>query len=197
MRGSRRVDARWAWTLKHQRQEQPWHGPVHAEPLLDGLAGVVVELGAGGGKVGAALPPDAVALDWVREGLRDARRPRVVADVRALPLRTASVDALVAVHVLGHLVGDDRLRALDEWARVARPGAALVLEVFAAGDARAQAGRPVEEGTREREGIPTHYFTEEEMLGLLRGWDGEVVAEERALRWGTRRVLRGRFVRFA
>lgn len=197
MTSSRRVDARWAWRLKHQRQPKPWSGPVHAEPLLADLPGVVVELGAGGGKVGAVLPPGAVALDWVVEGLRDAARPRVVADVRALPFRAASVDALVAVHVLGHLTGDDRARALDEWARVAKAGAALVLEVFATGDARALVGRPVEEGTREREGIPTHYFSEEELVGLLRGWDGEVQVEERALQWGTRRVLRGRFTRVA
>lgn len=189
------MDARWAWRLKHQRQAQPWSGPVHAEPLLEDLRGVLVELGAGGGKVGGALPPTAVALDWVPEGLRDPARPRVVADVRALPLRDASVDALVAIHVLGHLVGEDRARALAEWARAARQGGVLVLEVFAAGDARALVGRPVEEGTREREGIPTHYFTEEELLGLMRGWDGEVVVEERELRWGTRRVLRGRFTR--
>lgn len=192
---SRGVDARWAWRLKHQRQPRPWSGPVHAEPLLADLGARVVELGAGGGKVGRALPPGALALDWVREGLRDGERSRVVADVRMLPFRDASLDALVAVHVLGHLVGEDRRLALREWARATRPGGVLVLEVFARGDARASTGRALEEGTREREGIPTHYFEIDELLGLLAGWDGEAREEERALPWGTRRVLRGRFVR--
>lgn len=187
------MDARWAWRLKHERQAAPWSGAVHAEPLLAGLSGRVIELGAGGGKVGNMLP-HAVALDWVREGLRTTR-PRVVADARALPFRDASLDALVAIHVLGHLVGDDRQHALREWARTAKPGGALVLEVFARGDAREGAGRPLEEATFEREGIPTHYFTTEELLGLLAGWEGELVEEERVMRWGTRRVLRGRFVR--
>lgn len=169
---------------------------MHAEPLLRDLpSGLVVELGAGGGKVAQALPRGAVALDWVPEGLRDDSRPRFVADARALPFRDGSLGALVAIHVLGHLVGDDRRLALREWARATRPGGVLVLEVFALGDARVGMGRAVEEGTWEREGIPTHYFSPDELVGLLAGWDGEVVAEERPLRWGTRRVLRGRFTR--
>src|SRR5687767_11472996 len=61
---SPRVDPREAWRRKHLREARPWSGPVHASPLLDGLPGRVVELGAGGGKVGAALPRDALALDW-------------------------------------------------------------------------------------------------------------------------------------
>src|SRR5438067_12950885 len=66
------MDARWAWRAKFASAPTPWSGPVHAEPMLAGLAGRVVELGAGGGKVGAALSAGVVALDWVREGLRDA-----------------------------------------------------------------------------------------------------------------------------
>jgi len=189
------MDARWAWQLKHSREAAPWSGPVHAEPLLTDLGARVVELGAGGGKVGSALSPQTIALDWVREGLRDAARPRVLADARLLPFVGGCLDALVAIHVLGHLVGDDRRHALVEWRRALRPGGCLVLEVFASGDAREGVGRPVEEGTWEREGIPTHYFDVAELTGSLSGWDGELIEEERRLRWGTRRVLRGRFTR--
>ena len=189
------MDAREAWRRKHRQEARPWSGPVHASPLLAGLAGRVVELGAGGGKVGRALPPDALALDWAPEGLRDAARPRMVADARALPFRDASVDALVAIHVLGHMLAHDRARAAAEWARVLRPGGVLVLEVFAKGDAREGAGRFVEEGTWEREGILSHYFAEEETRALFRAWDGALGLEERKLPWGTRRVLRGRLTR--
>lgn len=185
------MDPRAAWRRKHAQEERPWSGPVHAAPLLEGLGGVVVELGAAGGKVGAALPPGAVALDWAPEGLRDAARPRVVADVRALPLRAASVDALVAIHVLGHLLAEDRVRALAEWRRALRPGGALVLEVFATGDAREGTGREVEPGTWERDGIATHHFDEAELRALLSAWRGEPAREERRLRWGVRRVWRG------
>lgn len=191
------MDSRWAWRLKHARSAQPWSGPVHAEPLFAELGPRIVELGAGGGKVGEALPARAIAVDWVGEGLRDATRPRVLADARELPFARASVDALVAIHVLGHLVGEDRRAALDEWRRVVRPGGVLVLEVFARSDAREGAGRALEEGTWEREGIPTHYFTPEELTGALSGWEGELVGESRTFRWGTRRVLRGRFERSA
>ena len=191
----RRVDAREAWRRKHRREARPWSGPVHAAPLLAGLSGRVVELGAGGGKVGAALPRGALAVDWAPEGLRDAARPRMVADARRLPFGDASLDALVAIHVLGHMPAEDRARAVAEWARVLRPGGALVLEVFAAGDAREGTGRPVEEGTWEREGILTHHFTETEARDLFQAWEGTLAPEERRLPWGTRRVLRGRLSR--
>ncbi|HVM46262.1 MAG TPA: methyltransferase domain-containing protein [Candidatus Thermoplasmatota archaeon] len=173
---------RAAWLRKYATQREPWRGPVHAAPLLAGLRGRVVELGAGGGKVGAALAADALALDWAA---LPPGRPGALADVRALPLRDASVDALVAIHVLGHL--DAPERALAEWARVLRPGGAVVLEVFAAGDARDVAGH-----VAEREGVRTRFFEAEELRALLRaaGLEGDVTPEERALRWGTRRVLR-------
>lgn len=186
------MDLREAWRRKHRAEARPWSGPVHAAPLLAGLTGRIVELGAGGGKVGGALPPDALALDWAPESLRDAKRPRIVADARRLPFRDASLDALVAIHVLGHWPHADREAAAREWARVLRPGGALVLEAFAAGDAREGAGRPVEPGTWEREGILTHYFGREEMDALFAGWEGGLAVEERRLPWGLRRVLRGR-----
>lgn len=186
------MDLREAWRRKHRAEARPWSGPVHAAPLLADLPGRVVELGAGGGKVGAALPRDALALDWAPEGLRDPTRPRLVADARRLPFRDASLDALVAIHVLGHWPREDRERAAQEWARVLSPDGALVLEVFAEGDAREGNGRPIEAGTWEREGILTHYFGQDEAHSLFRGWEGTLALEERRLPWGLRRVLRGR-----
>lgn len=188
------MDAREAWRRKYAREPAPWRGPVHAAPLLADLAGRVVELGAGGGKVAAALPPEALALDWAPEGLQPGR-PSVVADVRRLPLRAGSVDALVALHVLGHLVEAERAAAAREWMRVLRAGGVLVLEVFAVGDAREGSGAPVEPGTWLREGIPTHHFGPEEIHRLFPEAEGGVAPEERRLRWGTRRVLRGRLVK--
>lgn len=155
---------------------------MHAAPLLEKLSGRIVELGAGGGKVSSALPRDALAMDWAAI---PAARPGILADVRALPLRDASVDGLVAVHVLGHV--REREAALAEWARVLRPEGALVLEVFATGDAR-----DVPDHDAVREGILTHYFDEGELRGLLLGarLSGDIRVEERAMRWGLRRVLR-------
>jgi SAM-dependent methyltransferase len=187
------VHPREAWRRQYATQREPWRGPVHAAPLLEGLTGRVVELGAGGGKVGRALPPDALAVDWVREALPEGRAA-VVADAAMLPLRDASVDALVAVHVLGHLLAAGRERAACEWARVLRPGGALVVEAFAAGDAREGSGTEVEAGTWVRGGIATHHFAEGELDMLLgvAGFTGAFVLEERRARWGVRRVWRGR-----
>lgn len=178
---------RAAWQRKFARVPAPWRGPVHAAPLLRGLAGRVVELGAGGGKVSDELPPDALALDWIREAFPEGR-PAVLADVRALPLREASVDALVAIHVLGHV--EDPAATLAEWRRALRPGGALVIEVFAQGDAR-----DVEGHVAVREGVLTRYFGREELRALLAGFEGDITLEERRLRWGVRRVWRGRFKR--
>ncbi|HEX2022181.1 MAG TPA: class I SAM-dependent methyltransferase, partial [Candidatus Thermoplasmatota archaeon] len=131
------ADARGAWRALYARNPRPWTGPVHAAPLLAGLSGRVVELGAAGGKVRRALPPGALGLDWVREGLDP---PGIVADARRLPFRDGSLDALVAIHVLGHLGAEDRPRAVAEWRRALRAGGVLVVEVLEAGDARAGDG---------------------------------------------------------
>lgn len=188
-RGRLASPMRDAWRRHYATQREPWRGPLHAAPLLAGLSGRILELGAAGGKVGRALPPDALALDWVGEALPTGR-PAMVADVTALPLRDASVDALVAIHVLGHL--EDPAAALGEWARVLRSGGVLVLETFAVGDARDVPGHAA-----TRDGMLTRYFDERELRDHVAaaGFSGDLACEERTQRWGTRRVLRGRLVR--
>lgn len=180
---------RAAWLRKFSREPEPWSGPVHAAPLLADLTGRVIELGAGGGKVGDALPRDVLAMDWAA---LPPGRPGVWADAHHLPLRDASVDAVVAIHVIGHL---DAPRSIAEIRRVLRPQGILALEVFAAGDARDGKGVEVAPRTFAREGIATRYFEPEVLRGWLTGFAGALVPEERAMRWGVRRILRGRFVK--
>lgn len=181
------MDARRdAWLRKFATEPEPWSGPVHSASLLQGLRGRVVELGAGGGKVSGALPRDALALDWATlpEG-----RPGLWGDVERLPFGDATVDAVVAIHVLGHVRTEV---ALAEIRRVLRPGGTLVLEVFAAGDVREGKGTQVGPRTFERGGIVTRYFAPDELRALLAGFRGPVTQESRRFRWGERRVLRGR-----
>lgn len=196
--------ARAAWQRKFAREPEPWSGPVHAAPLLADLRGRILELGAGGGKVSPALPPDTLALDWAT---LPPGRPGLLADARTLPVKDASIDALVAIHVLGHVAlppagflalpprgspapPSPAHLALREWRRVLRPGGVLVLEVFARGDVRDVPGH-----VALREGIVTRFFDAAELRALLGevGLVGDIVLEERVARWGTRRVLRGVF----
>ncbi len=49
------------------------------------------------------------------------------ADVQAVPIPNASVDAVVAMHVLGHIPGSAAAAALTEGARILAPGGHLVV----------------------------------------------------------------------
>jgi SAM-dependent methyltransferase len=99
----------------------------------------VLDCGAGTGAVTAALVgvgARPVGVDLSRAMLAwDAqhRPPSVVADVRALPLATASVDDSVAAFVLNHLT--DPQAGFAELARVTRRGGAVVASAFSTASA--------------------------------------------------------------
>jgi SAM-dependent methyltransferase len=116
--------------------------PVYAAAIAEAgirRGGVAVDAGCG---IGRALPAlrDAVGadgtvigLDLTPEMLAEARSKGwaksadllVLADARALPLRAASVDAVFAAGLVGHL--PDPPAGLAELARVTRPGGILIL----------------------------------------------------------------------
>jgi ubiquinone/menaquinone biosynthesis C-methylase UbiE len=104
----------------------------HAGYLLPHLRPgmVLLDLGCGpatitGGLAAAVAPASVVGvdLDPPRPEAVDDRIALVAADVRELPLRDASVDAIHASAVLQHL--RDPVAALREARRVARPGAVI------------------------------------------------------------------------
>ena len=114
------------------------YGPIAAElvgtsphPLA---SRIVLDAGAGTGAASAALRrrrarPLAVDLSAGMLAWHAASRPPcAVADVRALPLATGSVDDAVAAFVLNHLT--DPEAGLAELARVTRPGGAVLAAVF-------------------------------------------------------------------
>ena len=127
------------------------------DALLPPRAGLIVELGAGTGRVTRLLAPradrvvacDAAAamLDVARERLDAAGLAQgvtfAVASHDALPVAAAAADAVVAGWAIAHAVGwfpadwPERVdRALAEMARVARPGAPLlVIETLGTGSA--------------------------------------------------------------
>jgi len=109
-----------------------------AGPVLEAVgdvAGVtVLDVGTGSGVLADALVrrgARVVGLDLAHGMLlrgADGRPPAVVADVRALPVRSASVDVTTASFVLNHLA--DPVAGLRELARVLRPAGRLLATTF-------------------------------------------------------------------
>jgi ubiquinone/menaquinone biosynthesis C-methylase UbiE len=114
------------------------YGPIAAELVGSSphpLAGrIVLDAGAGTGAASAALRrrqarPLAVDMSPGMLAWRAASRPPcAVADIRALPLGTRSVDDAVAAFVLNHLT--DPEAGLAELMRVIRPAGAVLAAVF-------------------------------------------------------------------
>jgi ubiquinone/menaquinone biosynthesis C-methylase UbiE len=81
--------------------------------------------------IGADLSAGAVSRARREAAARSLRLPVIAADFRELPVRTASVDAVIACdNALPHLLSlDDIRRALSEFRRCARPGGAVVISM--------------------------------------------------------------------
>ena len=151
----------------------------------------VLELGCGNGKTLGGLIScgfTVSAIDFSRtaaELTRNSSPPSspveiVVADVRGIPFRAASFDAVVAYHVLGHMNGEDRRLAASEIRRVLRPGGTACFRDFSTADFRYGKGHITEPGTFTRgNGIATHYFTESETVDLFTGMHCTVMCETR------------------
>jgi ubiquinone/menaquinone biosynthesis C-methylase UbiE len=125
-------------------------GAERRRQLLAGLAGTVVEVGAGSGVSFAHYPPRVNRLIAVEpephlrelaiEAARDAPVAVTVVDAtaEALPLADASADAAVLAGVLCSV--EDPLAVLGELARIVRPGGELrFYEHVAARDPRLRA----------------------------------------------------------
>lgn len=92
----------------------------------------------------------------------------VAADAVHLPFREGAFDAVIAFHVLGHLLEGDRRRAAEEAARILKAGGSLFFLEFGVDDMRAGKGEAVEEMTfRRGGGVITHYFSEVEVVELF------------------------------
>lgn len=109
-----------------------------AQPVLEAAGDVagatVLDVGTGSGVLadglvrrGARVIGLDLALGMLRSGA-EHRPPAVVADVRALPIRTGSVDIAAASFVLNHLAHP--VAGLRELARVLRRGGRLLATTF-------------------------------------------------------------------
>jgi demethylmenaquinone methyltransferase/2-methoxy-6-polyprenyl-1,4-benzoquinol methylase len=106
-------------------------------PLSAGLARAsgpverAVDLGGGTGRASRSLTAQSVVVDASQPMLAEAKahdHPSVRGDVRAVPLATDSVDAIVTVDALHHL--PDVETVLAEAKRVLRPGGVMVIRDF-------------------------------------------------------------------
>ncbi|HAI59951.1 MAG TPA: hypothetical protein DCM32_08765 [Xanthomonadaceae bacterium] len=129
-----RLGGRWRGLLDRLR-----HTPLHPQWLLgprrapDGvaaIAGTVLDIGAADRWIARQVNPAAryVALDYPTTAVhRYGTRPHAYADAAALPLATASVDAVVCIETLEHVAAFER--ALAEIARVLKPGGRAFLSM--------------------------------------------------------------------
>jgi ubiquinone/menaquinone biosynthesis C-methylase UbiE len=168
-----------AWDEAYEKQGRLWGG---APPRLPDLPehSRILELGCGSGKLLRALagrPYGIVALDFSKHACRLARNAAagsenvdvIAADVRSIPARDTSFDAVLACHVAGHVLQEDRELLAGECARVLRPGGRLSFTGFSTADFRAGEGTEVEKNTYLRKnGILTHFFSEQEVQNLFR-----------------------------
>lgn len=165
--------------------------PVEAIGWLVGDARRVLDLGAGTGKLTAALVAldrDVIAVDPIEEMLDELEVavpgvPRILGTAEDIPLEDASVDAVVAGQAWHWFQPD---RAVQEIARVLRPGGVLGL-VWNSRDLRADWLRQAGEIMHERHDASAT-FEGHAKVGRPFG-----VIEEHTIEW-TERMSRTRFL---
>lgn len=139
-RGSARADVEryYAAVARFYREEMDGRPDLHEWVALARRLAPrrILDLGCGGGRVGAAiargLPRTRVVGVDVQRALVGGRPPLpfVQGDMRALPFRDATFDLVVAANdPFAHLLSDaDRVRAVGEARRVATLGGRVVID---------------------------------------------------------------------
>ncbi len=181
------------WDPFYRRRGRMWGGITRDIPELP-VGSRVLELGCGSGKTLRGMENRGwrvIALDISSEAIALSRAACsaefVIGDGRSLPFREGSFDAVFAFHVLGHLLETQRCAMRKEIVRVLRNGGMLFFRGFSSSDFRAS-GEEIEERTFLRgDGTLTHYFTEDEVVGIFDSL--ELVSVETVL-WNLR--IRGR-----
>jgi ubiquinone/menaquinone biosynthesis C-methylase UbiE len=167
-----------AWDEDYSRRGILWGGATQDLPELP-LGSRVLELGCGNGKTLSTMIQqgwDVTAIDFSQRAVSLSRErckaasscEFIVADARHSPLKNNSFDAVFAIHILGHLVGPDRVLIPDNLARTLKPGGILFFSDFSTDDFRCGSGHETETATfRRGTGIITHYFSRQEVLDLF------------------------------
>ena len=167
-----------AWEEDYTIRGMLWGGVTHDLPDLP-LCFRVLELGCGDGKTLRAMIQrgwDVTAIDFASPAIMLSSRVVgcashghvMVADARYPPFKNNSFDAVFAMHVIGHMQEEDRVRSISTLPHVLKPGGVLFFSDFSVNDFRLGKGSEIEPSTfRRGAGIITHYFTREEVLNLF------------------------------
>lgn len=139
-------------------RERPWPFVTAFLERLPPGAGPLLDLGCGNGRhlevaISGGRPCLGVDVSPRLLAIAHGRAPSaalVLGDARSLPLRSGTVGSIIAIAVIHHLRGEEeRAGAVREMARVARPGAPLLVSVWALDDpqvARRAKARPLAGG---------------------------------------------------
>ena len=166
------------WDDDYLHRGRLWGGSTPSLPQLSGSSRIL-ELGCGDGKTVSSLVRagcSVTAFDLSRHALslcKNAcpdpdRVSLLIADTRQIPFRDESFDGIIASHIAGHLSLAGRRQLACEVRRLLIPGGMMYFRDFSIGDFRFGQGEETEAGTFLRKnGIATHYFTDEEVQSLF------------------------------
>jgi SAM-dependent methyltransferase len=167
-----------SWDSDYQRRGRLWGGSASPLPRLP-CSSRILELGCGDGKTAVSLVLagcSVTAIDFsshaaslCRNTCTDPDRVRIlIADIRKTPFRDESFDIIIASHIIAHLSFSGRRHLASEVLRLLAPGGTIYFRDFSTGDFRYDRGKETETGTFTRKnGIATHYFTDDEVLTLF------------------------------
>ncbi len=178
-----------AWDTDYRTRGQLWGGnPAPLPELPDNSK--VLELGCGNGKnlpgmIGkqwdvTAMDCSRYAFQLCRHGIQNAGKVHfVVGDAVYLPIRDSMMDAVISLHVIGHLMEPGRVRLVREASRVLKPGGLIIFRDFGVDDFRCGKGEEIEPFTFHRgTGSFTHYFTKNEVATLFHAFDDITIDEQ-------------------
>jgi ubiquinone/menaquinone biosynthesis C-methylase UbiE len=106
-------------------QRDPVDLPGLAVAALDGVSGVVLDVGCGPGRYTDRVTVERPDLHVASVDLSPGMRPRIVADAGRLPFADAAAGAALAMHMLYHV--PDMRAAVAELRRVVRPGGVVLV----------------------------------------------------------------------
>jgi len=174
------MSGREAWEDEYCKKGVLWSGLTHELPELPS-GSRVLELGCGNGKTLTVLIRkgwNVTAFDRSQKAVLLSRNllkgsspaEIMVADARNIPIKNSTVDAVFAIHVIGHLHEPDREKIAFEVSRTLKPGGILFFCEFSTEDVRFGKGQETEPSTFLRgTKIITHYFTLQEVNDLFFG----------------------------